>query len=152
MINNVVCTANLNCSINLRTLVNKTVNVIYDPARYSGVRWRHPKIGGHCNVFSTGKLNVNGKVKTIKEATRRLRRYARLIQRLGWSVSLSNVKVVTISASFKVEGPLDLHRVAIHYEGRYDAELFPAVMFTKNSIHYTCFSLRDYSEILILWE
>lgn len=139
MINNVVCTANVGCQIDLRTLVNKTTNIIYDPSSYSGARWKHSKIGGHCNVFSTGKVMVNGKVNSIFEAKLRLRRYARLIQRLGWTVTLSEIEVITISASFKVEGSVDLYKVVRYYNGHYEPELFPAAMFTKDTIHFTCF-------------
>ena len=90
-------------------------------------------------VFSTGKLMVNGKVGSVVEAKRRLRRYARCIQRQGWPLTLSRINVITISASFKVSGPLDLVKVVRHYRGRYEPELFPAAMFMKNDIHFTCF-------------
>lgn len=90
-------------------------------------------------VFSTGKLTVNGKSKSIAEAKLRVRRYARLIQRLGWPVTLNSIDVVTVSASFKTEGPLDLYKVARYYNGHYDPELFPAAMFTKDDVHFTCF-------------
>jgi len=139
MITNVVCTADLNCAIDLRQLANTTYNVIYDPKRYTGVRWNHPKIGGHCTVFSSGKLIVNGRATSISEAKVRLRRYARYIQRLGWAVVLSDVKVVTISASFKTEGTLNLPNVVRYYGGQYEPEIFPAAMFAKDSIHFTCF-------------
>ena len=139
MINNVVCKAHLNCPIDLRTLTLKTAYITYDPSRYSGAQWKHPKIGGHCMVFSTGKIMVNGKVSSISEAKRRLRRYARLIQRLGWTVTLSTIETVTVSASFKTEGPLDLNRVVRYYGGQYEPELFPAAMFKKESVHFTCF-------------
>jgi len=139
MITNVVCTATLNCEINLRTLTNANRNIIYDPANYSGARWKHPKIGGHCSVFSTGKLIVNGKVDSVAEAKRRLRRYARHIQRQGWRVTLSDLKVITMSASFKTAGPLDLMKVARYYGGQYEPDVFPAAMFTKDAVHFTCF-------------
>ena len=139
MITNVVCTADMNCDINLNTLVNKTMNIIYDPARFSGAQWKHPKIGGHCMVFSTGKMMVNGRIRSIIDAKRRLRRYARMLQRLGWPVRLSGVRVATVSASFKLNSFPHLTNVCRFYSGSYDPELFPAVMFTKNSIHFTCF-------------
>lgn len=110
MINNVVCTTSLNCDIDLRTLANKTINIIYDPARYSGAQWKHPKFGGHCMVFSTGKLTVNGNSKSIAEAKSRVRRYSRIIQRLVWPVTVNRIKVVTMSASFKMEEPLNLYK------------------------------------------
>ena len=49
------------------------------------------------------------------------------------------IKVVTVSASFKVAGSLDLNEVVRYYGGRYEPELFPAAMFTKDSVHFTCF-------------
>lgn len=133
MIAKVVCTGSLNCNIDLKTLENKTVNIIYDPSRYSRAQWKHIKIGGHC------KLMINGKAKSISEAKVRLRQYARLIQRLGRSVTLKEIKVVTVSASFKAEGPLHLHKAVRYYDGHYEPELFPASMFTKDSVHFTCF-------------
>jgi len=139
MISNVVCTTDLNCEIDLRTLAKDNRNIVYDPTSYSGARWKHPKIGGHCMVFTTGKLIVNGKIKSVGDAKRRLRRYARLIQRQGWPVKLTGIKVVTISASFKTAGPLDLIKVVRYYGGQYDPEVFPAAMFIKDSIHFTCF-------------
>ena len=90
-------------------------------------------------VFCSGMMMVNGKVTSISLAKRRVRRYARLIQRLGWAVSISKVKVVTVSASFKLNCPIELTKVCRYYSGTYDPELFPAVMFTKDSIHFTCF-------------
>ena len=90
-------------------------------------------------VFSSGKIIVNGSVSTIAQAKQRLRRYARMIQRFGYSVKLSKIKVVTVSASYKVQGTLDLNKVWYHYGGRYEPELFPASMFSKDCIHFTCF-------------
>ena len=139
MITNVVCTGDTNCDINLKTLVTKTVNIIYDPSRYLGAQWKHPKIGGHCMVFSTGKLFVNGRVSSISDAKRRVRRYARQLQRLGWQVRLSKIRVVTISASFKLDSAIHLGKVCSVYSGSYEPELFPAVMFKFDGIHFTCF-------------
>ena len=52
---------------------------------------------------------------------------------------LSDVKVVTIAASFKTEGTLNLSNVVRYYGGQYEPELFPAAMFSKDSIQFTCF-------------
>lgn len=90
-------------------------------------------------VLSTRKLMVNGKAASIQDAKQKIRRYARVIERLGWSLSLSKIDVLIISAAYKVEGPLDLYRTVRYYGGRYDPELFRAAMFTKDAIHFTCF-------------
>ena len=139
MITNVVCTADLNTHIDLRTAVNKCINVVYDPSSFSGLRWNHPEIGGHCALFSNGKLMVNGKARSVRAAKLTVRRYARAIQRMGWPVKMTRVNVCTISAFFRLKQPLDLTKVVHHFSGRYEPELFPAAMFTKDSIHFTCF-------------
>ena len=90
-------------------------------------------------MFSTGIIMANGKVNNVKEGKRRLRRYARVIQRLGWPVTLSKVKVVTVSASFKTETPLDLTEICRRYRGSYEPELFPGAMFKRDDVHFTCF-------------
>lgn len=41
-------------------------------------------------------------------------------------------------ASFKTEGSLDLYSVR-YYGVKYESELFPAAMFTKDFVHFTCF-------------
>ena len=139
MITNVVCSADLNCIIQLSDMVNTFVIVMYDPARFSGAQWKHRKIGGHCMVFSSGKIVVNGKTMSITAAKHRLRRYARRLQRLGCSVQLFTIHVVTISALCKLKCSIHLKNMCRFYRGSYEPELFPAFMFKKDSIHFTCF-------------
>ena len=54
-------------------------------------------------------------------------------------MTLTHIEISTISAAFKLEGPLDINSVVRHYGGTYDAELFPAAMFVKDNVHFTCF-------------
>ena len=137
MITNVVCYANLQCEINLNQLTSD--NIVYNPRRFSAAIWKHKNIGGTCMVFGNGKLMTNGKVSSVKQAKQRLRRYARCLQKMGWNVTLTRITIATISAAFKLEGPLDIQAVNRHYSASYDAELYPAAMFVKDCVHYTCF-------------
>ena len=139
MINNVVVCTDLQCDIDLRQLTLRCSSIIYNPKTFPSVQWKHPKIGGHCMVFRNGKMIVNGKVKSVKEAKRRLRQYARLLQVFGWTFQLRRINVKTISASYKVEGPVDLTHIVRYYRGSYEPERFPAAMFQKDCIHFTCF-------------
>ena len=52
MITNIVCHADLECSINLKDLTSKCVNIIYDPSKFPAAIWKHKTIGGTCMVFS----------------------------------------------------------------------------------------------------
>ena len=88
----------------------------------------------------SGKLMCNGGAKSVPEAKKRMRRYARLIQRLDYPVKLSNLRVVTMSAVHTTSHPLNLERVAKEINALYEPELFPAVMFKRYKIHFTCFS------------
>ena len=139
MITNIVCHTDLGCSINLKDLTSKCVNIIYDPSKFPAAIWKHKTIGGTCMVFSNGKLMINGKINSIREAKQRMRRYARLLQKIGWHVTLKRIVISTISAFYKLDGPLDVYGLAQHFGGSYEAQWFPAVMFVKNTIHFTCF-------------
>ncbi|OWF41098.1 TATA-box-binding protein [Mizuhopecten yessoensis] len=95
---NVVCDADLGCYVDLVELAGRIANVRYDPRVFSGLVWQHINIGGNCLVFASGKINCNGRASSFDEGRRRLRRYARMLQRLGWNVTLTNARVVTASA------------------------------------------------------
>jgi TATA-box binding protein (TBP) (component of TFIID and TFIIIB) len=73
-ITNVVVQGELGCRIYLKQLVLKLFNVRYDPNRFSGIIWQHRTIGGNCLVFSSGKLNCNGKCSSFREGIKRLGR------------------------------------------------------------------------------
>ena len=139
MITNIVVYTDLGCDINLRTLSSRFVKIVYNPNIFSGAQWKHRKIGGHCMLFRNGKMIVNGKSHTVKEAKRRVRRYARILQKMGWFVQLKRIDVQTISASFKVEGPVNVPKIITYYRGIYEPDHFPAAMFVKDSVHFTCF-------------
>ena len=54
-------------------------------------------------------------------------------------VRIVTLDVLTLSASFKVPDPIDVMKVVRHYGRSYEPELFPAVMFRKDCVHFTCF-------------
>ncbi|XP_062609772.1 uncharacterized protein LOC134271580 [Saccostrea cucullata] len=127
--------ARLNCTLDLGDLANALMNVRYDPARFSGLIWQHGRLGGNCLLFVNGKINCSGKCGSIRESVRRLRGYARLLQRKGCPVTLTYVQVLTISANNHLEDRVMLDCIPFDY--RYDPELFPAVMFNRERIHFT---------------
>jgi TATA-box binding protein (TBP) (component of TFIID and TFIIIB) len=94
---NVGVQADLGCSLDLRVLTYRVTNARYDPKVFSAVVWQHRKIGGNCLLFSNGKINCNGKCLSLQDVRRRLRRYARQLQKMNYPVQLTNVRVVTAS-------------------------------------------------------
>jgi TATA-box binding protein (TBP) (component of TFIID and TFIIIB) len=139
IITNVVCSANLSCSIDLRHLCHCIANARYDPKRFPGLIWQHKTIGGNCLVFSNGVINCNGKAPSITEGRQRLRQYARRIQRLGFTVRLKEIKLITISASHTLSTALNLQLLAKERHVVYEPELFPSLNFKREGVHFCCF-------------
>ena len=138
-ITNVVVQTDLYASINLRHLTNSVRSIRYDPGVFSGAIWHHRKIGGCCLVFHNGKLNCNGN-RSIEEAKKRIRRYARLIQGLGYCVKLKTIELVTMTAVHELSSPLDFDTTCTLLSGAtYEPETHNAVMLKRGRVHYNCF-------------
>ena len=136
---NVVCSANIGCMIDLRRLCYSISDVRYDPRRFPGLIWQHRKIGGNCLVFSSGVINCNGKATSFEEGFKRLRRYARRLQKLGLKVELKDVKCITVSASHALSADLNLELLAKERPSIYEPELFPTVNFKTRGVTFSCF-------------
>ena len=50
-------------------------------------------------IISDIIINCNGKASNFEEGRQRLRRYARQFQKLGFPIRLTDVKIITVSAS-----------------------------------------------------
>jgi TATA-box binding protein (TBP) (component of TFIID and TFIIIB) len=86
-------------------------------------------------LFSNGKINCNGKSSSFDDGIKRLRRYARLLQKNGYCRSLSKIKVITASATHQLENVVRPENIPVSY--RYEPELFPALMFRREGVHFT---------------
>jgi len=51
-------------------------------------------------------------------------------------VELRNIKVIIASATHELNGRIDPRRLPLHFN--YEPELFPAVMFRREGLHYIC--------------
>lgn len=138
-ITNVVYSAHLRCPIDLRDLCQRLSNVRYDPKTFPGLIWQHKVIGGNCLVFSNGVINCNGGASSAKDGCRRLRRYARQLQKMGLPVQLREVKMVTMSASHSLSTDLDIRTLAKERSIVYEPELFPALNFKTDGVNFCCF-------------
>ena len=136
-ITNVVVQGELGCTFDLRELTHRLVNVRFDPRSFSGLIWQHCKIGGNCLLFSNGKINCNGKCLSLRDSRRRLRRYARCLQKMVYEVRLSNVRLVTVSAVRQLSGRIDPSRLPKDFSC--EPELFPAAMVRRHGLHFMCY-------------
>lgn len=137
-ITNVVVQTDLRTVIDLTHLANKVRDIRYDPGLFSAAIWKHRKIGGSCLVFRNGKMSCNGN-RSVDQAKKRTRQYARLIQKQGFSVHLQNIDVVTISAVHELSSLLDFNKMCHFLGATYDPELHNAAMLKKGKLHFNCF-------------
>lgn len=131
---NVVAQGDLQCHFDLRELTLRLANARYDPRSFSAVIWQHRRIGGNCLIFANGKINCNGKSVSLRAGVIRLRRYARILQKMGYLVNLTNVRLVTASAVHHFNVKVNPERLPDYH---YEPELFPSVMFRKYGIHFS---------------
>jgi transcription initiation factor TFIID TATA-box-binding protein len=78
-------------------MVKCVCNSIYNPRKYSGMIWKHRHIKSTCFVFHTGRIMCMGN-NSLKASKKDLRKYARLVSKKGYNVSLDCMTVVTKSA------------------------------------------------------
>ena len=137
-ITNVVVQTDLQVAIDLRYLVNNTRDIRYNPKIFSGAIWHNRRIGGSCLVFHNGKLNCNGN-RSIHQARKRTRQYARLIQKLGFCVRLQKIDLITMSAVYQLDSTLDYSKACKLLGATYEPEIHNAAMLKKGKVHFNCF-------------
>jgi len=137
-VTNVVVHAALQVTVDLKQVANSTRDVRYDPTLFSAVIWQHRKIGGNCLVFKNGKVNCSGS-KSVQQAKKRLRQYARLIQKLGYNVMLGKIDLVTMSAVHQLSSRLNFQKMCEDLGAMYQPEIHNAAMLKLGNLHFMCF-------------
>ena len=137
-ITNVICAADLQCSIDLKELCAHLGNVVYNPKRFPALVWQKRGISTKCLIFRTGKVSCNGQ-SNLSDAKICIRQYARCLQKLGYAVKLTKIKVVTMSAVHTLTGTVDYNRLVMEMNATYEPELFTAAMLKRDNIHFTIF-------------
>jgi len=108
----------------------KARNAEYNPKRFAAVimRIREPKTTAL--IFSTGKIVVTG-AKSEDLAKHAARKYARIIQKLGYEAKFKDFKIQNIVASADVRFPIRLETLSIQHRMfcSYEPELFPGLIY-----------------------
>jgi transcription initiation factor TFIID TATA-box-binding protein len=127
---NLVATVNLNCRLDLKTIALHARNAEYNPKRFAAVimRIRDPKTTAL--IFASGKMVVTG-AKSEAESKLASRKYARIIQKLGFSAQFTDFKIQNIVGSADVQFPIRLEGLASkhHHFSSYEPELFPGLIY-----------------------
>ena len=133
-IQNIVSTAELNCELNLKEIALQAKNVKYNPKKFSGLimKIREPKTTAL--IFPNGKMVCLG-AKDEEQSKHAIRKFAKIIKKLDYNVSLKNFKIQNIVGSCKLKFKLPLNALC-HYITKkmnsrvaYEPELFPGLIY-----------------------
>ncbi|CAG8440014.1 4814_t:CDS:2 [Acaulospora morrowiae] len=138
ILQNIVATVNLGCKLDLKTIALHARNAEYNPKvlphcyalRFAAVimRIREPKTTAL--IFASGKMVVTG-AKSEDDSKLASRKYARIIQKLGFNAKFTDFKIQNIVGSCDVKFPIRLEGLAYshgHFSS-YEPELFPGLIY-----------------------
>ncbi|KAJ2993658.1 TATA-box-binding protein [Globomyces sp. JEL0801] len=108
---NIVATVNLDCRLDLKTIALHARNAEYNPKRFAAVimRIREPKTTAL--IFASGKMVVTG-AKSEEQSKLAARKYARIVQKLGFQAKFTDFKIQNIVGSCDVKFPVRLEGLA----------------------------------------
>ncbi|GAQ79888.1 TATA-box binding protein 1/2 [Klebsormidium nitens] len=131
---NIVATANMGCQLDLKAIAMQARNAEYNPKRFAAViiRIREPKTTAL--IFASGKMVCTG-AKSEENARTAARKYARIVQKLGFPVTFKDFKIQNIVASCDVKFPIRLEGLAYAHQmfSNYEPELFPGLIYRMRS-------------------
>ncbi|XP_018800514.1 PREDICTED: TBP-related factor [Bactrocera latifrons] len=127
---NVVATVSVGCELNLQDINFRTRNSEYTPSRFHGVvmRMREPRCTAL--IFRTGKIICTG-ARNETEASLGARKFARILQKLGYPVKFVDFKLQNIVATVDLRFPIRLENLnQMHGQfSSYEPELFPGLIY-----------------------
>ncbi|KAA8550927.1 hypothetical protein F0562_002611 [Nyssa sinensis] len=127
---NIVSTVNLDCKLDLKAIALQARNAEYNPKRFAAVimRIREPKTTAL--IFASGKMVCTG-AKSEQQSKLAARKYARIIQKLGFPAKFKDFKIQNIVGSCDVKFPIRLEGLAYSHGAfsSYEPELFPGLIY-----------------------
>jgi len=127
---NIVATVNLSCKLDLKVIAMGARNAEYNPKRFAAVimRIREPKTTAL--IFASGKMVCTG-AKSEEASKLAARKFARVIQKLGFSAQFKDFKIQNIVGSCDVKFPIRLEGLAYSHGFfcSYEPELFPGLIY-----------------------
>ena len=128
----------LKCALDLKYIALKTRDVVVSTRAFHVLRWRHKKIGGTCMIYSSGKVIHHGEKN-------QLRKYARLLQKMGYAVRLTHIKLLTRSATYTLP-PVNYKKLVQTMNASYEPEIYHACILKKDGM---CFTIYKSGKVVI---
>lgn len=129
VINNVVCSFSVRCHLNLREIALNGINVEF--RRENGMvtmKLRRPYTTA--SIWSSGRITCTG-ATSEDQAKIAARRYARCLQKLGFSVKFNNFRVVNVLGTCSMPWAIKIVNFSEKYkhDASYEPELHPGVTY-----------------------
>ena len=132
-IENIMATVNLGCRLNLKDIASRGTNLEYNPGNFNPIvmRLRNPK--STALIFSTGKIVCTG-TKNEEDSRIVARKFARILQKLGYPIKFLDYRITNIAASCRVNFRPNFEKIYRNQQKfvQYEPELFPALVYRKD--------------------
>ncbi|BFF94620.1 TBP-related factor [Drosophila madeirensis] len=127
---NIVATFSVNCELDLKTINSRTRNSEYSPKRFRGVIMRMHSPRCTALIFRTGKIICTG-ARNEMDADIGSRKFARILQKLGFPVKFMEYKLQNIVATVDLRFPIRLENLnQVHGQfSSYEPEMFPGLIY-----------------------
>ncbi|KYQ50601.1 TATA-box-binding protein [Trachymyrmex zeteki] len=127
---NVVSTVNLQTELKLTYINVRTRNSEYNPARFTGLIMRIQNPRATALIFRSGKIVCTG-ARSEQDSFLAAKKFARIIQKLGFSVKFSNFKIQNIVATCDLKFPIKLENLNQNHGqfSSYEPELYPGLTY-----------------------
>lgn len=135
IIQNIVCTCNLGSTLYLPGVASHLHGSEYNAKRFSAVTFRikYPKTTGL--FFGSGKMVCTG-AKNINESRLSIMKLVNLLEsRMCLKLHVHDFRIQNIVASVNMGYAISLEEICVRYgkESSYEPELFPGLIFRKDS-------------------
>ncbi|XP_063235782.1 TATA-box-binding protein [Bacillus rossius redtenbacheri] len=127
---NIVSTVNLGCKLDLKKIALHARNAEYNPKRFAAVIMRIREPRTTALIFSSGKMVCTG-AKSEEDSRLAARKYARIIQKLGFTAKFLEFKIQNMVGSCDVKFPIRLEGLVLTHGqfSSYEPELFPGLIY-----------------------
>lgn len=127
---NIVSTVNLGCKLDLKKIALHARNAEYNPKRFAAVIMRIREPRTTALIFSSGKMVCTG-AKSEDQSRLAARKYARIVQKLGFQAKFLDFKIQNMVGSCDVKFPIRLEGLVLTHSqfSSYEPELFPGLIY-----------------------
>uniref|UniRef100_A0A915C286 TATA-box-binding protein n=1 Tax=Parascaris univalens TaxID=6257 RepID=A0A915C286_PARUN len=127
---NIVSTVNLGVPLDLKKIALHARNAEYNPKRFAAVIMRIREPRTTALIFSSGKMVCTG-AKSEEASRLAARKYARIVQKLGFNAKFTEFKVQNMVGSCDVRFPIQLEGLCLTHTqfSTYEPELFPGLIY-----------------------